>query len=89
MLLVNIKYVKKEEIMKTTIINTSKKAFILSATGNGIGMRITVIESKDGKPSSMVYESFLDMPQELQAELTIAQAAKRAVRVFDVNKYQH
>ncbi|MCR4918155.1 MAG: hypothetical protein K5912_04420 [Alphaproteobacteria bacterium] len=51
-------------------------------------MRITVIESKDGKPSSTVYESFFDMPQELRAELTIAQAARRAVKVFDIEKVQ-
>ncbi len=74
--------------MKTKIINTPNRVFILSATLNGIGMRITVIESKDGKPSSTVYESFFDMPQELRAELTIAQAARRAVKVFDIEKVQ-
>ena len=74
--------------MNTKIVNTPKRAFILSATGNGIGMRITVIESKDGKPSSTVYESFLDMPEELRVELTVAQAAKRAVKVLDVNNLQ-
>ncbi|MBQ7185985.1 MAG: hypothetical protein IJR92_04230 [Alphaproteobacteria bacterium] len=75
--------------MKTQVINTPDKTFILTSNSVGIGMSVTVIDFKDGNPSSKLYESFSDMPAELRAELTLAQAAKRAVRVFDVNKYQH
>ena len=75
--------------METQVINTPYKTFILMSNSVGIGMSVTVIDFKDVPPSSKLYESFSDMPAELRTELTLAQAAKRAVKVFDENKYQH
>ena len=75
--------------METQVINTPDKTFILMSNSVGIGMSVTVIDFKGGNPSSKLYESFSDMPAELRAELTLAQAVKSVLKVFDENKYQH